>query len=251
MIADCRAGKRQGWRHFVTHFAPACLVLLKHYNPAADDDDLKPFLLAMRDDPASPVHTAAPMTEREFAVHVRNFLVGNLIQPPEPDEPFPLDVVAAAVADFTPTQKQALWLSLLEYRVDQIANLLRASPESVDEVLGRADEAFRAASFSLEELRNSATDFRLAVAASLPDEPVPVKRYLDAIDGRQSWSERHDLDARLAASWYEVDWFCRVRETDAALRDAAPPTDAEVAEWLLVLGFEPERPPFWKRWFSR
>ena len=83
--------------------------------------------------------------------------------------------------------------------------------------------------------------------AAVPASPVEQRHYFEIIDGRMTWQNRVPIEQALLASWYEVDAFCRVREADAAMREAPPLDEAALAPYHAIYEVAPPKPPAWKR----
>ena len=240
-MEDCRAGRPEGWRYFVGHVLPACLSIVRHYQPNGNDpESVERLLLSLRDDPSSPIVAGKPMSERELLFGLREFLLagrGSDEQSAEAEA----QTFTKALEPLTLTEKQIVWLTVLGYDPDRVAGLMGVTRERTEAVLSRAAELLGAPSMRL------APGSRIAVVTSRDGEPQPLRAYLDVIDGRVTWADRQDVEKKAVSSWFEIDRFCRVREADAALREASPLDEEQVERLLGSLGVGSERRSIWQR----
>jgi anti-sigma factor RsiW len=90
---------------------------------------------------------------------------------------------------------------------------------------------------------------REAAAASGKD-CLPVKAFLDILDGRTTWRERETMERHVNTCWHCVDHNARMQEVIGLLRSCKPLDEAASARYLKVIGVEAERRPVWKRMFG-
>jgi hypothetical protein len=239
MVADCKAGKSEGWIHLVRTFVPALRWFASHYN--LDEDTVPRSLLAIRDE----IHNWEPMTDREIAAKLRPEL-------PLVHSRLDLAVLAGAFEPFTLVERQLVWLETMGYDAVKAARLMRMSEQTATKIRERASDFLRAKldDWSQTLLRDNGVSLGSQARAAMPDEAVPFHHYIEMIDGRLTWQVRSDVERKLEASWHEIDHFCRIREADAAMRESTPLTRAEADGYLDVFGLKPRRQPLWKRVFA-
>ena len=237
MLEDCRAGRARGWECLVARFVPALEWIAGHYRRdlAAQELFFIRFLAALRDDPESPVNRLRAATDREFLFHAAEFLLDWAgILRPGGARSGAREILDGALGGFTRLERQIVWVRVLGYRPAEIAELLPAGEERIREVLQRAADALggNAAIVSEEPGRMALIG---EVRSDPPDEPVPLRQLFQVLDGRLDWRRRDEIEDRLVASWYELDRFCRARETAMALRKVRPLPASRTAEYLRVL----------------
>lgn len=245
MIHDCPAGAAAGWTHFVKTFLPALRDMVRHYG--ANDGALERLPEKLRQAGPALWVSEGLIGERDFLTRLRGLVLDAAA--PQPDAALTLEAMAEAFEPLTLVERQVVWLDTMRYDAGAAAVLMRISPESSGAIRERAEELLRLKldSWSKGMLRRNGAALQEAARAEAPEHPLGVREFLDIIDGRATWSYRRDLEMRLAASWYEIDHFCRLREADHLLRAAKPLSEEESAAWLMKFGVEPRRPPLWKR----
>ncbi|HUQ92148.1 MAG TPA: hypothetical protein VM120_10750 [Bryobacteraceae bacterium] len=254
MIHDCRANKTEGWSYLITSYVPAIRNLLAHYYAGrANDLQLIDRVLKALRNPDSALYVApGPATERDFVAMLRQEVV-RVVEKDKasvpPEVPLDLEILTTALEPFTVTEKQFVWLEGMAYSTEATAKLMNLEPGTIQKVRDRAEDALR--SHLDHWKRGSVADNglllgRLATAAETKD-CLPGKAYLDAIDGRITWSRKKDYDYHLSKCWFCIDHFCRMREADFSLQKAKPMTAEESKPFRILLGLGEEKPSIWRR----
>jgi hypothetical protein len=249
MIADCRAGKPEGWLWFARNFVPPLRMLLAHYSAGDPDAALQRLVAGMRSELAA----TAPAPLREIVVALRPKILEAAGFPGEtPPVPVDIDTLSEAFEPLTFAERQMVWLETMRYNAADTARLMRASAETVENVRRRAGELLRAKldHWTVTLLLDSGAALGEEVRRSLPAEPVATRDFLDLVDGRVTWQHRGEIERALAGSWFEVDHLCRVREVDEAVARTRPLEDADAAPYYAMLGVEPVKPSRWRRLLS-
>jgi hypothetical protein len=244
MIPDCRAKKSSGWLYFIEVFVPPLRWLVSRYG--GDEAALHRLLDSLREFP-----DFEPMVERELMAALRPAAIGVTGWTGGSAGTLDLDAFETALLDLTLLERQIVWFETFGYDDGDAGRLCRVSPETARIARDRAGEMLRASLDSWTAGIVAANGQILADAArsKVPAEPQPFRNYIDIIDGRMTWQNRTGVDRSLAASWYEVDHFCRVREADAAMRETSrlDPASPKALPFLELFGVKPPRPPLWKR----
>ncbi len=257
MIEDCRAGKAEGWSHFVTQYFPVCRALISHYYPdRTADADLPGRVLAGLRDRESPVFDGRALApEREFVAALRQAVLAEVERDsPSQTAEIPLDLgtLTEALAPLTPLEKQIAWLETMRYDTSATARMLNIEAGTVERVRERAEEALRGRMDRWH--RGMMTDnggiLGREAAAAGTDGCVVAKTFLDLIDGRITWAGKKDAEQHLNGCWHCIDHFCRIREVDQLMRDVQPLSAEEAAGYLKRLGIAAARQPFWKRFLA-
>lgn len=239
MIADCRANKREGWACFACHYLPIVRILERRYSLAAP--------LARVCDKDAPMFDK-PVPEREFVARLRQHVMNYSAAGEEAVDMAP---VTAALENFSAMERQAVWMATMRYDAASSAAILRMEPKTVEAVRDRALDALRGHfdSWSRGILEANGFAWGSAVAAPSGDACVPVRWFLDLLDGKMTWQRRTDIEFHLTTCWHCVDHLCRLREVDELLRHNQPASDDQVRADLAALGFsaEPEKKSLWKR----
>lgn len=256
MIRDCRDDKPEGWRYLIAQYAPVIRQYLAHYYPARDGELAGRVLKALRN-PSSALF-AAPRagTEREFIAAMRRFV----LEAVESDRAsaaaevaLDLETMTEALKPLTALERQMLWFEAMGYTAEQTAKMMNLEPSTIARLRHRADELLRGA---MDRWRkglvgeNGLALGRLAEAAR-GESCLAGKAYLDTLDGRVTWQNKQDNDYHLAECWHCVDYFCRLREGDFALRVAKPLAAEETARFQALLSVTEGEKPFWKKMFAR
>lgn len=254
MIEDCRAGKAEGWSHFITHYFPICRALIAHYYPdRASDAGLPGRVLAALRDPASPLFRARTLApEREFVTELRQAVLAEVERDREsatPEIALNLATLAGALAPLTPLEKQIAWLETMRYDAPATARMLNIETGTVERIRDQAAEALRSTMdhWYRAAIADNGAALGREAAALARDACVAAKTFLDLIDGRMTWARKQDAEQRVNECWHCVDHFCRIREVDHLMRDMPPLAAEEAAEHLERLGIAPGKQPFWKR----
>ncbi|MBL8229857.1 MAG: hypothetical protein JNL98_15320 [Bryobacterales bacterium] len=233
MIFDCRAGKAEGWRYLIVNYVPVIRWLLAHYYPdRASDIKLIDRVLGVLKQPAHPLYTAEHVTERQFIAALRQEVVAAVEgerASTASDILLDLDTLTKAFEPLTAMERQFVWLESMDWDAEASARMINIEASTVSAARSRAGELLRQ---NLDHWtqglvgRNGLELGRLAVAAK-GERCMDARMFLDAIDGRITWSRKHDLDFHVAACWHCVDHFCRIREADFAIRETKALTDDE------------------------
>jgi hypothetical protein len=130
--------------------------------------------------------------------------------------------------------------------------MMRAAPETVEKIRARASELIRGSVDSWRRsllVDNGFSLFREAAAASGPD-CLPLKAFLDILDGRTTWRDREVMEQHVTNCWHCVDHYARMVEVAGLMRGSKPLSEAEAAPYYKLLGAAPPRRPAWKRMFG-
>ena len=246
MIADCRAGKPDGYLFLAHEFVPPLRWLNGRYG--GSKDSLHRLLSSLRDFPP-----LDPLPEREFLVALRPRVLQHTGWQGGRAQTLDLDSLSAALAELTLLERQLVWLHILDFDTPEAARIMRVSTDTAVKTLDQANEALRTSldRWSLDILRANSGILTAQAESSPPGEPVLIRHYLEIIDGRMTWQNRVRVDRALLASWNEVQRFCIVREADAAKRDHPPIPLEQAAPYLELLGVTPPKPSLLKRLLAR
>ncbi|MBZ5724935.1 MAG: hypothetical protein LAP87_08055 [Acidobacteriia bacterium] len=253
MIRDCRAGRAEGWRYFVSNYVPAIRKLLARYSHggAADGEVLERVLAALRK-PGSPLfQSLEPAPERWFVAELRQSVLGQLGSTAAEME-IELETVAAALEPLTLVEKQAAWLETMAYSSQETGVLLRMAPATVEKIREKAAELVRGKvdAWRRTLLAENGAALGRAAAAAAGAECLPAKTFLDVLDGRTTWRGREEMEQHVTRCWHCIDHFCRMAEVVELLRGAQPLDGPEAEPYYKLLGIEAEKRPAWKRLFG-
>ena len=250
MVRDCRAGLPEGWTHFVTCYVPVIRRILAHYAPqqAADPQLLECVVLASRTMFES--LDAAP--EREFVAALRQHVTAQ-VKPAPAEMQLDLEVLSAALAPLTMTERQAVWFETMHYAPAEAGPMLRISALTVEKVRERASELIRGKvdAWRRTLLADNGAALGEEALAAKGKDCLPSKAFLDVIEGRTVWRDREIMDQHLKNCWHCVDHFCRLIEANEWLRGIQPLTPQDAEPFLRALGVAPPKPAGWKRLFGR
>jgi DNA-directed RNA polymerase specialized sigma24 family protein len=256
MVRDCRDGREEGWRHFVSNYVPVIRRIVARYLPESSGDGLVERLLVTMRHPESPLfqsHDPAP--ERWFVAEMRQQVLNACEEPPSgasPESALDLTLLSEALEPLTVVEKQAVWLESMRYAPKEAATLLRMEPRTVEKIRDRAAEMLRA---KLDTWRRTllADDGRnlgrLAAAAQTKECPAD-KAFLDVLDGRSTWQTREELERHEITCWHCIDHFCRMAETVELVRGIEPLGDEEAGKFCAIMGIQPPKNSLWQRWFT-
>lgn len=254
MIRDCRADRPEGWSYLVTTYVPVIRRFLAHYyaNRWADADLIHRVLKALRHPQSVLFQAPGPVTEREFVAMLRQEVL-RLVEADQesgkPEVELDLETLTAALEPFTVTEKQLVWMESMAYSAEATALLMNLEVSTVRKARDRAEDALRGALDCWRRglmAENGLALGRLATAARTPD-CLAAKAYLEIIDGRITWARKKDYDFHMAKCWHCVDSFCRIRESDFALRECKPLTADEARPLRELLGLPEEKKSLWRR----
>ncbi len=243
MVPDCRADNPRGWIHLAKHFVPPLRWMVSRYG--GGEPELRGLLASMRPFPAE----IPPTAEREFILNARPRVLEAAGWRAGTIGTLDLETFASALAELTVLERQLVWFETMGYNAADTGRLCRTSEETAAKARASALEMLRRAldSWTSTIVRDNAGALAVSARAEAPAQPVPFRSYVDIIDGRMTWGNRVAVDRSLAASWHEVDHYCRVREADAATRDTKPLSDEDAAPYFALFGVSSPKPPLWKR----
>ncbi|MCC7234029.1 MAG: hypothetical protein IT163_01920 [Bryobacterales bacterium] len=246
MIADCRQGKPEGWRHFVRTFLPPVRRIVAHYG--GGEEQVMHLVERLRETKSSPLHGMQPMTEREFLDSLRPLVV-ELTRTHVPEAAPGLDLVQEALAPLTAVERQTAWLETFGYPAREAARIMRMAPETAVKLRERTGALLRAKldDWSVKMLARHGHALGEEVERQPPAEPLGYRDFFDVIDGRNTWQHRSTFERTLEESWFEVHRACRIREADDALDKAKPLDEAAMRPVLEYLRIPEGKKGFWKR----
>jgi len=250
MIADCRAGRAQGWRFFVTSYVPVIRKLLARYQPG-EAAGLEAILAALHRPESALFQSLDPAPERWFVAQLRQKVLEQLA-PASPASSIDLETISAALEPLTLVEKQVAWLETMRYSPAETGVLLRMAPATAERIRGKAADLIRGKvdSWSRDILPENGRGLGDAAAAAAGAECLPPKTFLDMLDGRTTWQGRGELERHVTRCWHCIDHFCRLVEVVELLRGNKPLSDAEVAPYWELLGVSAAKTPVWKRWLA-
>jgi len=252
MVRDCRADLPEGWAHFITEYVPLVRRLLAHYGPAGGDAAvLDRVLLALRNPASSMFQSFDPAPERWFAAELRQKVVAELAAP-APEMDLDLETLASALEPLTLVEKQAAWFETMRYTPVETGPMVKMEPKTVEKIRQRAAELIRGKldHWSGTILASNGPGLGRAASAGKGNDCLPVKAFLDLIDGRTTWRGREDLERHANRCWHCVDHFCRMVEVVEMLRGLRPLTEVEAEPFHKLLGIGHKKPSGWKRLFG-
>ena len=254
MVRDCRADLPQGWRYFATAYVPVIRRILSHYSPEASnpEEQVERVLLALRRPESSLFQSIDPSPERWFVAQLRQAILAALPLP-APAIVLDLETVTDALAPMTMTEKQAAWFETLRYDAPSTAELMRISPATVEKIRVRAGDLLRGKldMWNRTVLADNGLSLGREAAAAGGKECLPVKAFLDILDGRTTWREREIMEQHVNTCWHCVDHNARMQEVIGLMRACRPLSEDQAGRYYKVLGVAPERRPAWKRLLGR
>jgi len=249
MIRDCRADKPEGWSYLISEYLPAIRKLLAHYAPAAS---VEKVLVALRKPESSLFQSIEPAPERWFVAELRQKTLAELAFPP-PEMTVDLDSVASALEPLTVLEKQVAWLDAMRYSAAETGVMLRMAPATAEKIRGRAAELIRGKvdAWRPSLLFDNGLELGRAATAAAGKECLPVRAFVDVIDGRTTWQERESMERHVTGCWHCVDHFCRMVEVVHLMRGLQPLSPAEAEPYRMLLGLPAQTQPVWKRLLGR
>jgi len=253
MIADCRADRPDGWRHFASAYVPVIRWLLAHYDPSAGDIDARTeHLLVDLRRADSPLFTSLePSPERWFVAQLRQEVVGSLPLP-QPDYRLDLAIVAEALETLTVTEKMAAWFEGMRYDAAGAAELMRIAPATVQKIRSKAADLVRGKVDAWNQTLMTENGLPLGreAYAAQGNDCLPAKTFLDILDGRTTWSGREAMERHVNGCWHCIDHYARMEEVIGLMRSCKPLSESDAARYRKVLGVSDERRPVWKRFLG-
>jgi hypothetical protein len=253
MARDCRADLPEGWAHFITEYVPLIRRLLVHYGSGDGDATLlHRVLMALRNPESSMFQSLEPSPERWFAAELRQKVLAELATP-VPEMDMDLETLAAALEPLTVVEKQAAWFETMQYSPVQTGPMVKMEPKTVEKIRHRSAELIRGKvdHWSSTILAANGPALGQAAAAATGKDCLPVKAFLDLIDGRTTWRGREEMERHVNGCWHCVDHFCRMVEVVEMLRGLQPLSEAEAEPFRKLLGIAVRKPSGWMRRFGR
>jgi hypothetical protein len=229
MIRDCRAGRAEGWSYFIVQYVPVIRKLLAHYSP--ERPDLEGVLKSLR-----LFQSFEPAPERAFVAELRQHVL-LAVEPREPEIPLDLETLAAALQPLTLVEKETVWFEAMRYNQHDVSRILRMDPKTAETIREKASELIRSRVDAWHRAliaENGLLLGRAAAAQSTPD-CLPLKPFLDVIDGRTDWYKREEMERHVIHCWHCIDRFCRAWEVADLLRGSKPLTEEEAAPFRKLL----------------
>jgi hypothetical protein len=250
MVRDCRANLPEGWRYLASAYVPVIRRILAHYAPGAGDEAarVERVLLALRQPGCALFQSTDPSPERWLVGELRQMILAEL-PVPEPEIALDLETVTEALAPLTATEKQAAWFETMHHDSASTGALMRVAPATVEKIRGRAAELIRGKvdRWNRSMLADNGLALGHEAAAAGGKDCLPVKAFLDILDGRTTWREREVMERHVNVCWHCVDHVARMQEVIGLLRSSRPLSDQDAAPYRKLLGVAEERRPAWKR----
>jgi len=249
MIRDCRADQPEGWSYLISEYLPAIRKLLAHYAPG---QSVESVLVALRKPESSLFQSLEPAPERWFVAELRQKVLAELPLPAL-DLTIDLETVASALEPMTVLEKQVAWLDSMRYSASETGVMLRMAPATAEKIRSRAGELVRGRVDAWRPallFENGLALGREAAAVS-GEECLPVRAFLDVIDGRMTWNEKERIERHVNGCWHCVDHFCRMVEVVHVMRGLQPLTAAEAEPYRKLLDLPAVQQSVWKRLFGR
>jgi hypothetical protein len=250
MVRDCRADSPEGWRYFASVYVPMIRGILARYASGAGDEAerVERVLLTLRHPGCVLFQTGEASPERWLVGELRQMIMAEL-PTPQPEIPLDLETVAEALASLTATEKQAAWFETMHYDSTSAGALMRVAPATVDKIRARASELIRGKvdHWNRSMLADNGLALGREAAAAPGKDCLPIKAFLDILDGRTTWREKEALERHVNTCWHCVDHYARMQEVMGLLRSCQPYNDQEAAPYRKILGVADERRPVWKR----
>ena len=245
MVQDCRADKPEGWTYFVSNYVPLIRKLLAHYGGSGE---LNRILVAVSKAGSSLFQSMEPVPERWFIAELRQKVLTEL-PVPAPGIAVDLETVAAAFEPLTLAEKQVAWIETMNYDSALTGAMMRMAPKTVEKIRERASELLRGKVDSWRRgllVENGRVLGQEAAAAGGKD-CLPVKVFLDILDGRTTWQGRESMEQHVLRCWHCIDHYSRMVEVLELIRGVQPLTEQEAAAYLQLLGIRTAKQSIWKR----
>lgn len=246
MIFDCRAGKPEGWRYLITNYVPVIRWMLAHYyaDRASDTKLIERVLLVLKQ-PTHPLYSASYVTERQFIAALRSEVLAAVESERatgQAEVELDLELLSKAFEPLTAMERQFIWLDGMGWGHEDAARMINIEASTVEAARSRADELLRQNLDRWQKGLVGRNGLRLGglVQGIKGERCMEPRMFLDAIDGRITWSRKKDLEFHLVSCWYCVDHFCCIREADFALRETKPLTEQEAAPFRTLLSVPAE-----------
>lgn len=256
MVRDCGADRAEGWSHFISQYVPAIRKLVAHYFPerAGENGLIEQALRTLRRPDSSLFASQEPAPERWFVAELRQALLRALRNDASAPAEMGIDLetLGEALEPLTLVEKQAVWMETMAYTPAETGVLLRMDPKTVEKIRDKAADRIRGVmdTWRRSLLADSGPGLGRAAAAARSSDCLPVKAFLDVLDGRTTWRGREEMEHHVLACWHCIDHFCRMAEVKELLRGLEPLSDAEAAVFCQSLGISPAKPAGKKRWFG-
>ncbi|HWC97580.1 MAG TPA: hypothetical protein VG456_12535 [Candidatus Sulfopaludibacter sp.] len=249
MVQDCRAGKPEGWAYFISNYVPLVRKLAAHYGGA---DSVDRILLSVRKADSNMFQAMEPVPERWFIAELRQKVLAE-IPLPSPEIELDLETVSAAFEPLTLVEKQVAWIETMGYDAAQTGAMMRMAPKTVEKIRERASELLRGKldTWRRGVLTENGRLLSEAATAAAGKDCLPVKVFLDILDGRTTWYGRETMEQHVLGCWHCIDHFSRMVEVVELIRGVQPLTETEAAPYRQLLGIQTARRPFWKRVMNR
>jgi hypothetical protein len=249
MIRDCRADKPEGWSYLISQYVSAVRKLLTHYAPR---HPVESVLVALRKPESSLFQSLEPAPERWFVADLRQKVLAEL-PVPAPDLAIDLETVASALESLTVLEKQVAWLEAMRYGPADTGVMMRMAPATVEKIRARAGDLIRGKvdAWNPHILADNGLGLGRAAAAIENQDCLPVRCFLDMLDGRTTWQERERMERHITACWHCVDHFCRMVEVVHLMRGLQPLSQAEAEPYRKILGLPAQQVSSWKRLLGR
>ncbi|MFQ5778034.1 MAG: hypothetical protein ACE5IP_08500 [Terriglobia bacterium] len=259
MAEECRADRPEAWAHSVRLYFPLVRHFLEHYFPGLDPSALLAQVFrAARADGGALWRTYGGSGEKDFLLHLRDFVFeqGRAARGARPETPLTPDDFWVVLTEFPPLQREMLLLSFRGYRPEDIKDIVKFAPASVQAGVERAREKLRA---RLGEAIGSdiATGNHDALFEGYERQRgkdcLEDKIYVRIADGQASWYDRQDYERHLEGCAHCLNRFASYREAVYFFRTLPPTEAADVAPLLRALELPQEglaaggKKPWWLR----
>lgn len=233
MVRDCRAGRREGWEHFITEYFPFCQAVIEHYLPerSGEPDILRTLMVIFSRPGCTIFEISGVALEREFLLGLRNTVLEQL-RPPRSGQTAP---DTSLLAGFSALERQIGWLETMGYEDRDAARMLNLDQQTV-----------ASARAKLHEVLQGAGLFGTVLPAAVEDCIIP-RLLADYTDGRLTWQTREAVERHLCGCWRCVDLLCRLRESEFLMHRRLPLQAEQIERLREVKGLPQQRKSFWRK----